>query len=148
MTPKQKSVIRQTWNQIAPIADQAASMFYDRLFETDPELRALFAATDMASQRKKLIEALAMVVGGLDQVEEIVGDLEALGRRHAGFGVTDHHYDAVGGAFLWTLNRGLGDAWTTETAAAWTAAYDLVASTMRAGAAAGQSTQGALAASN
>lgn len=144
MTPRQKAIIQDTWQQIVPIADQAASMFYDRLFEIDPKLRALFMAADMASQRRKLVDALSTVVGALDRVEEIVPDLEDLGRRHVGYGVKNEHYDTVGGALLWTLEKGLADGWTAETQMAWTAAYTMVSGSMRDGAAAGDSARSGL----
>jgi len=135
MTPEQKSIVQTTWRKVVPIADQAASMFYDRLFEIDPGLRPLFAGADMAAQHRKLVQALAIVVGALDHVEEIVPVLEALGRRHATYGVKDDHYDTVGAAFIWTLEKGLGEGWTDEAETAWVAAYTLVAGVMRAAAA-------------
>jgi len=131
MTPQQKSIVQTTWQQVVPIADQAASLFYERLFEFDPDLRAMFANADMTAQRKKLIQALTVVVSALDHVEEIVPHLEDLGRRHAGYGVTDEHYVTVGRALIWTLEKGFGDDWTTDTSDAWAAAYSLVATVMQ-----------------
>jgi hemoglobin-like flavoprotein len=57
--------------------------------------------------------------------------VEDLGRRHAAYGVTDDHYDTVGAALLWTLEKGLGDAFTAEAREAWTTVYGLLASTMK-----------------
>ena len=136
MTPQQKSIVQGTWRQVEPIADQAARLFYGRLFELDPDLRKLFAGVDMATQRQKLLLALSGVVGALDRIESVLPQLETLGRRHAGYGVTDRHYETVGSALLWTLEQGLGPAWTADAAAAWTAAYGLVAGAMQGPAAA------------
>ena len=83
------------------MADAAARLFYDRLFEIDATTRPLFKATDLTEQRRKLIQALTMVVQGLDHLEALVPTIADLGRRHAQFGVTDAHYDAVGAALLW-----------------------------------------------
>lgn len=135
MSPEQKAVIRETWRQVVPIADQAAALFYDRLFAIDPALRRLFASTDMAQQHVKLVEALSAVIGALDDVETIVPTLEALGRRHAGYGVTEAHYDSVGEALLWTLEQGLGAAWTAAAKLAWADAYLLIAGVMQRAAA-------------
>jgi len=135
MSPQQKKRIQETWCQIVPMADQAATLFYGRWFAIDPSLRALFADVDMASQRTKLVQGLSTVVGGLDRVEDLVPTLEDLGRRHAGYGVKDAHYETVGTALLWTLEQGLGESWTAETEAAWTAAYTHVAGVMRGAAA-------------
>ena len=131
MTPNQIDTVRGTWAKVAPIADQAAVLFYDRLFEIDPTVEPLFGATDMSAQRKKLIQVISAAVGGLDRLDELVPVVEDLGRRHTGYGVTDAHYDSVGAALLWTLEKGLGADWTSDTAAAWTETYTLLADVMR-----------------
>ncbi len=135
MSPEQRTILQQTWGQVVPIADSAAALFYDRLFAVDPELRPLFGGVDMARQGGKLTTALAAVIDNLASIEEMVPELQELGRRHAGYGVTDAHYRTVGSALLWTLEQGLGEAWTTEAKAAWTDAYQLVADVMRGAAA-------------
>jgi hemoglobin-like flavoprotein len=131
VTPEDIALVRASWAVVAPIADTAASMFYERLFVLDPSLRPLFASTEPAAQRRKLVQALALAVASLDQLDALVPTLEALGGRHAGYGARDSHYDTVGRALIDTLEQGLGEAWTPETAAAWTKAYDIVASTMK-----------------
>ena len=131
MTPEQKTLVQNSWREVAPIADVAARLFYGRLFKIDPSTRKLFAGVDLERQQKKLIGALSMTVGNLERVEALVPTLEDLGRRHVGYGVTSEHYDSVGAALLWTLSEGLGDRWNSEVEAAWTAAYTLIAGTMR-----------------
>lgn len=130
MTPEQKHLIRETWHRVGAIGDAAAALFYDRLFEIEPSVRPLFDKADMKAQRGKLLQALAMVVAGLDRLDTMVPVLEQLGRRHVGYGVRRRHYDSVGAALLWTFERGLGDAWTPETAGAWADAYALVSGVM------------------
>jgi hemoglobin-like flavoprotein len=61
--------------------------------------------------------------------------VQALGRRHAGYGVTDEHYDMVAEALLWTLQQGLGEYFTPDVAAAWCSAYAILADVMKAAAA-------------
>jgi hemoglobin-like flavoprotein len=134
MSPEHKALVKKTWRKVAPMADAAARLFYDRLFEIDATTRPLFMATDLAEQRGKLIQALTLVVQGLDHLEALVPTIADLGRRHAQFGVTDAHYDAVGAALLWTLEQGLGSGWTPEVKVAWTDAYALLADVMRAAA--------------
>ncbi len=134
MTPAQQDLIRSTWAQVAPIADPAARIFYDRLFTLDPSLRPMFAFTDMDAQRKNLMQTLAVVVKGIDHLEALIPAVEALGRRHAGYGVQPSHYATVGQALLDTLALGLGDAFTPEARAAWTEAYELLAGVMLAAA--------------
>jgi len=130
MTPEQKRLIRESWQKVEAIGDAAAALFYDRLFEIDPSTRPLFNGIDMTTQRGKLLQALAMVVAGLDRLDSMVPVLEELGRRHVGYGVRRHHYRSVGAALLWTLEHGLVDAWTSEAEDAWAQAYALVSGVM------------------
>ena len=130
MTPTEVGLIRASWAAVEPIADTAASLFYGRLFELDPALERLFRRTDMAAQRKVLMQTLAVVVKSLDRLDQIVPAVQALGRRHAGYGVREGHYDTVGAALLWTLEQGLGEAFTPPVREAWTAAYGTLATVM------------------
>ena len=134
MSPEQKTLVKETWRNVAPIADAAARLFYDRLFEIDPTTRPLFNAANLAEQRRKLIQALTVVVRGLDHLETLVPSLADLGRRHARYGVMGGHYETVGAALLWTLEQGLGSRWTPDVKAAWSDAYALLADVMRAAA--------------
>lgn len=135
MTPAQTVIVQATWKQVLPIADTAADLFYDRLFEIDPTTRPLFKAETLPEQKRKLMTMLSTVVGGLTRPDQIIPAAEALARRHVDYGVTGTQYDSVGAALLWTLERGLGPAWTTEAQEAWTAAYTLLAGVMRKAAA-------------
>ena len=123
MTPTQVGLIRESWAAVEPIADTAAGLFYGRLFELDPALERLFRRTDMARQRQVLMGTLAVVVKTLDRIEELLPAVEALGRRHAGYGVRESHYATVGAALLWTLEQGLGEAFTPDLKRAWIRAY-------------------------
>jgi nitric oxide dioxygenase len=122
MTPDQVTLVQQSFAKVAPISEAAAVIFYDRLFEVAPSVKPMFPA-DMTEQRKKLMATLAVVVGGLGNLESILPAASALAKRHVGYGAKAEHYPAVGGALLWTLEKGLGESWTPEVAAAWTAAY-------------------------
>jgi hemoglobin-like flavoprotein len=70
-------------------------------------------------------------VASLNRLDALVPVVEDLGHRHAGYGVKDEHYDSVGAALLWTLERGLGKAWTPQVAEAWTETYGLLSGVMR-----------------
>jgi hemoglobin-like flavoprotein len=114
--------VQQSFAKVAPISEQAAVIFYDRLFEVAPSVKPLFP-TDMKEQRKKLMATLAVVVGGLSNLPSVLPAASALAKRHVGYGAKPEHYPVVGGALLWTLEKGLGDSWTPEVADAWTTAY-------------------------
>ena len=122
MTPDQVTLVQQSFAKVAPISETAAVLFYDRLFEIAPSVVPMFPA-DMKEQRKKLMAMLAVVVGGLSNLEAVLPAASALAKRHVSFGAKPEHYPVVGGALLWTLEKGLGEAWTPDVASAWTAAY-------------------------
>jgi nitric oxide dioxygenase len=122
MTPEQVALVQQSFAKVAPISEAAAVMFYDRLFEVAPAVKAMFPA-DMSEQRKKLMATLAVVVNGLSNLESILPAASALATRHVAYGAKPEHYPVVGAALLWTLEKGLGEAWTPDLAAAWSAAY-------------------------
>lgn len=130
LTETQIALVQSSFATIAPIADDAAVLFYNRLFEIDPSLRQMFKG-DMAEQRRKLMQMLTAAVKGLQRLDRLVPVVEDLGRRHAGYGVTDAHYETVGAALLWTLEKGLGRAFTPEMRDAWATVYGLLASTMK-----------------
>jgi hemoglobin-like flavoprotein len=134
MTPESKKLVQESWTLVEPIADTAAALFYGRLFELDPSLRPMFRG-DLKEQGKKLMQMLTVVVRGLDRLDQLVPAVEALGRRHAGYGVRDEHYHTVATALLWTLGQGLGDAFTAPVKAAWVEAYTLLATVMQRAAA-------------
>jgi nitric oxide dioxygenase len=130
VTPLQIDLIRASWTKVEPIADTAAQLFYGRLFEVDPRTKHLFRRTDMAAQRRNLVQTLSVVVASLDRLDTIVPAVQALGRRHAGYGVTAADYDTVGAALLWTLEQGLGPDFDDPTRDAWAEAYGILASVM------------------
>ena len=130
MTPRQIELVRESFARVAPIADVAATIFYDRLFALDPAVRRLFVATDMPTQRRNLMQTLAVVVANLDRLEGIIPAVEALGRRHAGYGVSETDFETVGAALLETLEVGLKPDFSPETRVAWATAYGLLATVM------------------
>ena len=122
MNPTQIKLVQDSFSKVAPISEQAAVLFYDRLFEVAPAVKAMFPS-DMTEQRKKLMGTLAVVVNGLSNLEAVLPAASALAKRHVNYGAKPEHYPVVGGVLLWTLEKGLGDGWTPDVEEAWTAAY-------------------------
>ncbi|MGZ3412169.1 MAG: globin family protein [Xanthobacteraceae bacterium] len=129
MTPEQVTLVQESFAKVAPISDVAATLFYDRLFEIAPEVKQMFPS-DMTEQRKKLMVTLAYVVTGLDKLDAILPAASALAKKHVDYGVKPSHYAPVGAALLWTLEKGLGAAWTPGLASAWTNAYATLSGVM------------------
>jgi hemoglobin-like flavoprotein len=135
MTPERRQLVTESWKKLAPNATLVGQIFYRRLFEIDPDLRPLFAATILDEQIRKLTTMLDLIVHWLDVPERLVPVLKQLGARHSGYGVQDDHYGKVATALLGTLEEGLGAEFTPELRGAWTEAYLLISSLMRRGAA-------------
>lgn len=129
MTPLQVTLVKDTWAQVAPISEQAAELFYGRLFELNPAYKDLFKG-DMKNQGKMLMSMLNTAVTSLDRLDAIVPAVQALGKRHVDYGVVAADYDTVGEALLWTLDQGLGDAFTDDVKEAWTITYTTLATVM------------------
>jgi hemoglobin-like flavoprotein len=130
MNTQELNTLQQSFALVEPIADTAASLFYARLFELDPSLRHMFK-TDLKAQGEKLMSAIKLVVIGLENPERIIPAVQSLGQRHAGYGVRPDHYATVGEALLWTLEQGLGAAYTPEVESAWTNAFVLLSGLMQ-----------------
>jgi hemoglobin-like flavoprotein len=133
-TAEQIALVQSTFEKVVPIAETAAELFYGKLFELDPSVKPLFKG-DMGEQGKKLMSMIGTAVKGLNDLDKLVPAVEALGVRHAGYGVVDKHYGTVAEALLWALEQGLGDTFTAEVKAAWTEIYGLLATVMKGAAA-------------
>lgn len=129
MNPRQIELVQKSFAQVAPIADQAAALFYDRLFTLDPELRKLFRG-DLNQQGAKLMQMIAAAVSGLNDVPRLIPVLHGLGARHGGYGVEPRDYDTVAQALMWTLGQGLQGAFTPEVRSAWEVFYGVAARAM------------------
>lgn len=130
MTPEQIRIVQSTWVKVLPIKDIAAQLFYKKLFETDPSLRALFRG-DLRQQGEKLMQIIDAAVNGLSHLERIVTAIQDLGRRHVDYGVKDHHYETVGATLLWTLKDSLGAEFTPQANEAWATVYGVLAGKMQ-----------------
>jgi hemoglobin-like flavoprotein len=130
MTPKQVELVQTSWKKVMPIQDTAASIFYTKLFELDPTLKGLFKG-DIKEQGRKLMAMISVAVTGLTRLETIVPAVQDLGRRHVRYGVKDTHYDTVANALVFTLEKGLGPAFSAEVKEAWVTTYGVLARTMK-----------------
>lgn len=129
MTSEEIGLVQTSFKAVVPIADTAADLFYGRLFEIAPQVRLMFPA-DMAEQKKKLMQMLGVAVANLHQMPTIQAAVEELARRHVGYGVKAEHYGPVGEALIWTLQTGLGPAFTPDVRDAWVKTYGAITSVM------------------
>lgn len=129
MTPTEILLVQDSFRKVLPISEQAAALFYARLFELDPSLRAMFRG-EMSEQGRKLMTMIATAVSALTRLDTLVPVVRQLGTRHSSYGVREEHYATVGAALLWTLEKGLGPEFTPEVRAAWVKTYALLSTTM------------------
>lgn len=129
LTSEQVKLIQESWAKVVPISETAAGLFYGRLFETTPEVKPLFKG-DIKEQGAKLMKMIGVAVNGLTDLAAIVPAVQELGKNHVGYGVKEEHYAAVGSSLIWTLEQGLGDAFTPDTKDAWVAVYGVLSGTM------------------
>ncbi|SHE19538.1 globin family protein [methanotrophic endosymbiont of Bathymodiolus puteoserpentis (Logatchev)] len=130
LSADQIRLIQESWQRILPIKEQAAELFYARLFELDPSVKKLFKGK-LDYQGDKLMTTLDVVVNSLDNLGEVEAMLQAMGKRHIIYGVEVAHFETVGAALLSALEQGLGEYFTEEVKEAWAIAYGLIADTMK-----------------
>ena len=123
------TLVQASWKHVAPIAPQAAALFYSNLFEADPTLKPLFKG-DMEQQGAKLMQMITAAVNKLNDLDGLIPVLQTLSKRHVDYGVQPAHYDTVGAALLKTLGQGLGDGFTDEVKGAWTTVYQTMSGVM------------------
>jgi len=135
MNPQAERLIRETWTELVPFRAQAAQLFYDRLFAIDASCKALFDGKPMHVQHDKFLQTVDTLVQMLDYPLQIIEELQALSKRHVGYGVLLQHYEPVGEALLWALEQALGERWTPEVERAWSLLYLFISGVMKRAAA-------------
>ncbi len=129
MDSKTIELVQSSWQKVEPISMAAADLFYDKLFELDPNLRPLFRG-DMMEQKDKLMKMIGTAVKMLSRLDDLVPVVQQLGSRHVDYGVKETDYDTVGRALLDTLGKGLGDEFSSDVEAAWAEVYGVLKTTM------------------
>ena len=130
MERSQVELVQDSFSQVVPIADTAASLFYEDLFRTAPEVKPYFDRTDMADQGKKLMTTLGVVVRGLGNLDMVLPAARQLAERHVTYGVKAEDYPKVGASLIRTLEKGLGNNFTPDVREAWVAAYSALSDVM------------------
>ena len=133
MTPEQIHLVKDSWAKLLPVQEDAAEIFYHRLFDIHPEVKPYFKG-NMKEQGKKLITMIDTTVSSLDNLDALMKPLKQSGKAHEGYDVKPEDYDKVSDALLWTLEKELGDDFTAETSEAWAVAYTVISSVMIDGA--------------
>ena len=121
MTTSNIELVKRSWSIVATIEmENVGELFYNRLFQLMPEVRPLFSRSPIPEQSKKLLTMLSYIITKLDTLEDILEEVTKLAKRHIHYAVRDEHYEEVGSAWLWTLQKGLSKQWNEELTQAWT----------------------------
>jgi hemoglobin-like flavoprotein len=130
LTEKETALIKKSWEFIRATDPLIfADVFYTRLFYDNPSLRKMFPQ-DMEGQYTKLIDMLDVIVTKLKNLDEINANIVSMARRHVNYGVKPEHYNLVGKALLWTLQKCLDKEWNDEMQKAWINCYAILSGTM------------------
>lgn len=130
LTQEQKRLVKSSFDSLLPVSEKAAGLFYNKLFELDPSLRPMFMS-DMSGQGRKFVNMLRIAVANLDSLEQVMPAVEAMGRRHAGYGIEKRHYETFGAALLWAVDSCCGSHASESTREAWKALYECITGAMQ-----------------
>lgn len=119
-------LLESSFSQIKEQRTDFTACFYSNLFADYPEVKPLFAQTQMEEQAKKLFKSLVLIVESLRQPDVLTNALKGLGSRHVQYGVLPEHYPMVGSTLLKALAICLEETWTSEVKQAWSEAYSVV----------------------
>ncbi len=129
LSDEQIALVKDSWVTLVTRYEQAGQIFYDRLFEKNPDLRSLFKH-EMETQNRKLLFAVSLIITKLSKLDKVKEEIKHLGRRHVDYGVLPKHFEPFGEAFLAMHQELLGDKWTPELEAAWEKVYQVISKAM------------------
>src|SRR6266496_812139 len=132
MTATQRRLVRESFELLREDDRPLMLLFYGKLFEMDPSTRGLFQ-NDISLQGRKLMDMLAEVVNSLDDFQSLKPRLAELGRKHAGYGVHQKHYETLTSALLWAIAQALEGNFNSSTKEAWRLAISTICEAMKAG---------------
>lgn len=130
ITAEQTKLVKNSWKKLRHVnAEIIGDLFYSKLFVDEPRLRKMFSS-QMKQQNKKLIDMLSFIVSKIDNFQSVNRDIQALAIRHECYGVKPEHYEMIGTALIWTLEKAVGKDWNINLKQAWIACFNTIAKTM------------------
>ena len=118
-TAAEIELVETSFARIEPNLVYFTGSFYERLFETTPELAALSADATMFTRTQKIASALSLTVDHLSRTEATALALRDLGALHWRTGTQDWHYPLVRAALIETLAAWCAPNWSSEHERAW-----------------------------
>ncbi|XP_054758842.2 uncharacterized protein LOC129264905 [Lytechinus pictus] len=143
ITSNQKEIVQRTWKTLGKDPGRHGAVMFARLVTDHPEVGRLFPFGDrgmtyhqllwddsVKAHGKKVMQTIGHVVDGLNNLDLLVPILQDLAKRHIEYNVNKKHLEAVGKALFYAIEKGLGNAFDSETKGAWMAVFTLVANIM------------------
>ncbi|MEL6989474.1 MAG: flavohemoprotein, partial [Bacteroidota bacterium] len=75
-------ILEQSFAIVKLQSEEFTASFYENMWSNFPQLKPLFAESDMIEQRKKLFASLVLVVENARSPEILVDSLRGLGKKH------------------------------------------------------------------
>lgn len=127
------STLEQSFESIKYDILDISTTFYRILFEKYPQIKPMFARTDLYAQQKKFARSIELMVENLRRPEAVSHTLRDLGSKHTSFGVISEYYPIVRAVLLEAFAIHMKGGWTVEVADAWDEAFSLVQEMMLSG---------------
>ncbi len=126
MTDKQLTIIKSSWRmlrQVDPVL--LGDVFYTRLFAQLPFLKTLFKAKP-EEHYKTLIDMIGRIIARVNSLDELALEMAGMAQNYINPSFKTEHYRIFNEAFLWTLEKGLGNDWNDEVKNAWRSCFQSV----------------------
>lgn len=135
LTKDQVEILKKTFRLMD--TDRLANRFYDRLFETHPEVKPMFP-TDLSELTTKLMSVFELVIfsfrdngkGAFYLQEDILIPLRTLGKKHTDKGVHRDHYPIANRLLLESIQIEAGYVFPGEATDAWALALQHLSDAM------------------
>lgn len=123
-------LVQQSFALLEPALEPLMDLFFARLFQMEPSLRNLFP-NDLSHHKRIFCRTLALIICEMEELAQLDTRVEELGKLYIALGLDAGAYDTLGAALVWTVEIGLGEAFTLEMRTAWSLFYGEMAKGIR-----------------
>eukprot|EP00057_Strongylocentrotus_purpuratus_P001468 XP_001199205.2 PREDICTED: uncharacterized protein LOC763287 isoform X1 [Strongylocentrotus purpuratus] len=143
ITRNQKEIVQRTWKMLEKDPGRHGAVMFARLLTDHPDVGHLFPFGNkglsyhqllwddtVKAHGKRVMQTVGHAVDGLNDLDVLVPILQDLARRHIEYNVNKEHFEPVGKALLYAIEKGLGNTFDNETKEAWMAVFSIIVNTM------------------
>ena len=119
-------LLRYSCSELPSWSPELGKSLYRNLFQVTPDIRDVFASSDLEEQRQRTTDALLRVIHHFDEPHEVANHLQRLGAaHHEHLGVRPDHYPHIGRAMVRAVSD-VSPTWSSSTSSAWVPTYQWV----------------------